>query len=987
MKSWKYLKSIVLFCIVAVAVIASVFIFGKKAEYVAKADENEVAAAVSLLNDSLRTKTVTYADFIAVNAEDLGQGSIPAQPEAGTEEANYDGLTNVLDYKDTVNYTVNVDKPGLYNLVLDYKPMGNSLADFIVDLKINDTQAFEEMKNIGLPLYWSDATKEFPKDRYGDEIAPKQVKKEDWTSLYLYNSSYNTSDPLKFYFNAGKNVISIRNVSGNGLGLGNLRLEAPADNTPEYSKYRSENSGKLVTSLITVNSVDYITKNSTQAIYTSENNPALTPNDSEYKLLNTLSWSEPGTEVIYRLDAPEDGYYQVAFHYKSAKEEFDVFSSIYIDGKVPFRELKDYAFPSTGTKWANETLCDKDGNPYEIYLAKGTHTLALHAEQEPIVEAWHYARLIAQHVTQLDLEITQITGSGNDKYRTWQMTRYIPEIPDYLKAYTTLIDEIKYLLQDYTPNGINSAIFSELDKATAFIDKMSEYPDEIALYKQSLTKDRDNSVLKSVADFSAKLITQDYSLDMIYVYGNKELPNANANVFEAVWNNTKTLGNTFVSPKFEVKNDPNALNIWVNRASTHVDLLQKMADTEFTPATGIPVKINIMPDVNKLVLSSAAKDSPDMALGLPSHIPFELASRGALYDLTQFDDFWQIEGRFVPGASVSYIYNQGIYGLPETTDFQTLIYRTDIFDQIGLTPPSTWKDVTDMLPTLQRYGMNFYHNIAGGVGYKWYYQTTAQIFQNQGKLYTDDGLRTAIDQPAAVNGIQALGDLFIKYSLPKEVVSFFNSFRSGLYPVGIVSLNDYILFKNGAPELEGQWALAPYPGTVQPDGSIDRSYIANGNAGIIFKDTDKAEQAWEFMKWWTDYETQVNYSYTLQSTYGKAFVWLSSNVDAIADSPIDQADKEVILEQIKWLKDTPRTPGQYLLERSISDIWNAMINNGTSAQVAIDEKVIDINREIKKKMTELGYYDEQGNLLKPYVIRDYDWIAEQVEKAKQEGKK
>jgi ABC-type glycerol-3-phosphate transport system substrate-binding protein len=237
-----------------------------------------------------------------------------------------------------------------------------------------------------------------------------------------------------------------------------------------------------------------------------------------------------------------------------------------------------------------------------------------------------------------------------------------------------------------------------------------------------------------------------------------------------------------------------------------------------------------------------------------------------------------------------------------------------------------------------------------------------------------------------VNGIQALGDLFIKYSLPKEVVSFFNSFRSGLYPVGIVSLNDYILFKNGAPELEGQWALAPYPGTEQPDGSIDRSYIANGNAGIIFKNSDKAEQAWEFMKWWTDYETQVNYAYTLQSTYGKAFLWLSSNVEAIADAPIDQADKEVILEQIKWLKDTPRTPGQYLLERSISDIWNAMINNGTSAQVAIDEKVIDINREIKKKMNELGYYDKQGNLLKPYVIRDYDWIAEQVEKAKQEGK-
>jgi hypothetical protein len=107
-------------------------------------------------------------------------------------------------------------------------------------------------------------------------------------------------------------------------------------------------------------------------------------------------------------------------------------------------------------------------------------------------------------------------------------------------------------------------------------------------------------------------------------------------------------------------------------------------------------------------------------------------------------------------------------------------------------------------------------------------------------------------------------------------------------------------------------------------------------------------------------------------------------VDAVADSSFDQADKQVILEQIKWIRDVPRTPGQYMLERSISDIWNAMIKNGKSAQVAIDEQVIGINREIKKKMQELGYYDKNGNLLKPYVIRDVDWIVEQLEKAKQE---
>ncbi|MDF2540616.1 MAG: transporter, substrate-binding protein [Herbinix sp.] len=984
MKNRKRILSIVLFCIVAVAVTASVFIFGKKAEYVSEIDENEVKAAFNLLNNSLSTDTAAYKDFLSETSAEFGQEDLLVQPDTGTQIEGYDGLAVTLDYKNSTKYSIEVDKPGLYYLVLDYKPMGNTLADFNIDVKINDTQSFIEMKNIGLPLVWMDETKEFPTDRYGDETAPRQVKKEEWTSLYLYSNTHNTSKPLLFNLEAGTNVITITNISGNGLGVGTLKVEAPVNDTPTYAEYRNMHSGSLVSTLVPINSINYIEKNTTQAIYSSENNPALTPHDSEYKKINTLTWTEPGSEITYDFEAPQDGYYQLAFHYKNAKEEFDVFNSILIDGEAPYQELINYSFPSTDNTWANEVISDEEGKPYEIYLTKGTHTLALRSEQEPIVEAYRYAKLISQHVTRFELDITKITGSELDDNRTWQMTRYLPQIPDYLQAYETLINYIRYTLQEYTPNGINSAILSELDKAMEFIEQMAEYPDEIALYKANLTSG-DNSVLKSMSGFTTKLVNQNFALDMIYVYGNEKLPKARASILEAVGNNLKTLVNSFISEKFDVKNDPEVLNVWVNRATTHVDLLQKLADTEFTPESGIKVKISIMPDANKLILATAADQTPDVALGLTSYMPFDLASRGALLDLTSFDDYWKVIDRFTPGSSVPFIYNEGIYAVPETLDFNALIYRTDVFDSLDLTPPDTWQDVTDMLPTLQRYGMNFYHNISSGTGYKWFWQTSPLIYQNNGKLYTEDGMQAAIDQPNSVKGIQSLGDLFIAYSLKKEVISFFNDFRYGTMPVGIVGLNDYILIKNGATELEGQWALSNYPGTKQEDGTVSRWFIANGTGGVIFKDSEKSEDAWEFLKWWTSYETQVNYTYTLQSTYGNTFVWLSSNLEAVENSPIDQVDKEVILEQVKWLRDVPRTPGQYMLERSLSDIWNSMIKNGTSAQVAIDEQVIGINREIKKKMQELGYYDEEGNQIKSYVIRDIDWIKEQTEKAKQEG--
>jgi ABC-type glycerol-3-phosphate transport system substrate-binding protein len=197
-------------------------------------------------------------------------------------------------------------------------------------------------------------------------------------------------------------------------------------------------------------------------------------------------------------------------------------------------------------------------------------------------------------------------------------------------------------------------------------------------------------------------------------------------------------------------------------------------------------------------------------------------------------------------------------------------------------------------------------------------------------------------------------------------------------PVGIIDAATYILLLNGAPELQGRWALAPYPGTPRADGSVSRWFVANGQGGIVFRDTRKPDVAWAFLKWWLSRETQVTYSFLLKSTYGSAFLWLPSNLRALSDAPIARADLDIILDSAVWLRDVPRTPGQYLLERSLSDIWNAMVTRGDAAQVAVDEKAVLINREIRKKMTELGFYNQAGEMVRPYVIRDIDWVRQQM---------
>lgn len=1017
-------------CVIVAIVCLNQFVFKTETTRIKDVDAGKFQKAYDLLSTAYLSEgekaEVYYTDFIKSNTE-IGEGTHQAVLNKGTAvdkyyEANkdndimpeavtdYDSQMKELEYQGKAEYKVKVEKAGLYYLALDYISVGSSLSDYTVSLTVNGNQDYTEMNTIALPMLWtdaeegyisSDAAKEFPLDSHGDEMAPSQNRVQKWRTTYLYNNTYTSSTPLAFNLKEGENTIVIENVSSGGLAVGKMVAEAAEDDTISYEEYAAQHQdAELVKDdedALQIDSVYYTQKSSTDAIYGTTAKSALTRFNIDNEKLNTLGWGAAGIEVTYSFNVKKTGNYNIAFHYSNGKKEFVSFETIKLDGQVPFKELYNYQFAPVASGYANETLADKDGNNYNFYLTEGTHTITIKQENSPVMEAYRYALLMEQHITDFELEITKITGSDVDTERNWKMTKYIPEIEDYLDAYQTMIHHIRFLLQDYSENGNSGAILTYLDEAEQFIEDMQKYPDEIALHTVDLTG-ADNSVLVSLSNFTTDVTSNQFTLDRIYVFGDDDqLEKPNSSWGSSLWTSIRALANTFTSSKYStnVDEDENTITIWVNRAITHVDLLQKMADTEFVPyykeKTGkdIKVKVSTMPDVNKLTLAIAADETPDIALGLMSYVPFDLSSRGALYDLSQFDDFWTVANRFPTGSFVSYVYNEGMYAIPETTDFNAVVYRKDIFKQLNLEVPNTWEELVDILPTLQRYGMNFYHNIAaGGTGYKWFYQTAPMILQNKGELYVqnEDGLvKTGVDTKNSVKGLQLLGDLFTKYSLETSVNQFFNSFRYSVLPIGIIGMEDYTLIKNGAQELDGKWDIAPYIGTPQEDGTINRTFVANGTGGVIFKNSQKKTAAWEFLKWWTSADVQTEYTYTLRSTYGKTYFWLSANMEALQNNPMDESDKNVVLDQINYVTDITRTPGQYLLERTISNIWTTMVFDGTSAQVAVDEAKNDVNKEIVRKMQELGYYDEEGKMVKDFKLQGYDWIQQHKDAAKLES--
>ena len=80
----------------------------------------------------------------------------------------------------------------------------------------------------------------------------------------------------------------------------------------------------------------------------------------------------------------------------------------------------------------------------------------------------------------------------------------------------------------------------------------------------------------------------------------------------------------------------------------------------------------------------------------------------------------------------------------------------------------------------------------------------------------------------------------------------------------------------------------------------------------------------------------------------------------------------VILEFASNVVDVARVPGTYMLEREMSNAFNAIVVNGESAQSRIDEAVKTIDREIIRKLEEFGYIDSDGNTIQDYVIPSID---------------
>ena len=916
---------------------------------------------------------------------------------------------------------------GRYRLKLEYSIPTTFASSPLIQLKINGEFPFIEAETITLPMLYEDDVKKdengnkiFLQTQYDDQMSPNQKRYEKFQNEGLYDSTFLTSEPLVFDIVGTNPVISITNLSDAFFYIGKLTLE-PVLEEMSYAEYYSSNPSSKGADDIELNSIDYTYKNTNSATLANEQAPSVVPYEDGRKLLNVTSgWETSGQAISWEFEVESAGYYPLTLHYYNGNDNFPIYRKIEVNGKVPFKEVTNYSFPTTGTGYKNETISDEDGNPYLFYLNSGKNTLTLTATCEELNEVYNNLMSIYDDINDFAIKIRKITGAAVDTNKRYELTKYFPETLSVLKAYKVIIQDSEYKIRQFIGNDKAAASASYFQRMNELIDELIEEPDDLPL-KLSKFSSGDSCLSKLIADTANSLRTSPMVLDTIYVTDDEsKIREENASWTSSFHSSIVTLGQTFTSDKYKTILNEGELNIWSARSQAYNDILQTFAEEEFTKKTGIKVNIRQMPSEDNLIYAYAANTVPDLVLGINSGRAFEFALRGdAALPLSDFDEtwkytnnnpwgytpyYWDVVENMPHGQLMSMIYNDKFYSLPESTSVQLMFQRDDTMnvmgDQGGVLPtPTTWQEVIGVLPRLQAAGMNFYYPTSASGSLKGLASTAQFILQNNGKLLTDDAYGANIRDDATYEGLKLLTDLYTIYSLPTEVASFYNHFRYNTYPLGIGDLGMYLQLKYVAPELLGKWSVHQIPGMEQKpqeDGTykdlngdgvgdeISRWYISNGSAAMIFQNSQMKDEAWLFLQWWMDTPIQVKFTESLQSTFGPSVVWFSSNLEAAKSLPIDSTIREVVLEQVRWIIDLQQIPGQYMLERGLSDIWNQVVF-GTSSSgestgrltigEAIDLEKVLMDREIQRKMEEFGYYDTiEGVGTKQYILRDFDWV-------------
>ncbi|NLN51094.1 MAG: extracellular solute-binding protein [Acholeplasmataceae bacterium] len=890
----------------------------------------------------------------------------------------------IVEKGKTISLDLNIEEAALYHLKLEYLIEDEFFTQPTINLKINGETPFNEAAEIYLPIRFEVEQRalEDKYNRFGDELLPKTKADTSFYQESLIDNSGMYVEPLMFYFKKGVQTLSFT-ANNHPFKLKTLILHGKKE-TPSYQTYKNNFQNEIKSNkpiIVEGEKIDY--KNDIEVKPGYYKAAGMRPEKYKTNILNMLdgnSMTRPGTEATYTLLVEETGLYELSFKYlQNMKTDMSVAKTILIDGKIPFKELEIYLFPYQ-KRWKNHTL-NSEGIPFEFYLEKGFHTLTIKSTAAHLTDVIYDLYEIKDRINSIGFQVAQLVGEKSHQLIDWDIVKYLPTIKQDLLEMSDDLLVLHNQIAIITNSKKSSMDISPLKIASKQLKRISKKPNQLPNKFEEFHLGS-GSAYQLIGEVTNSLLRQPLSIDYFVLHNdNYKIPQANANFFKRIWFNLKSFFYSFFDQRHQLYNkEKGALNVWVGQSTLYLDIMQNMIDSEFTKNTGIKVRTSILPNTQKIILNHATGTNPDVVLSIDSWVPYAYALRGLLTDLTTYDDFYEIAEDYQPNIFTPMIFEDGVYGIPETQGLSLLFYRKDILGFLEIMPPDTWDDILKILPILQSYQMNFFHPLGGEDAYKGFGLTSPIIYQMGGEIYKDVSYQTTFDEEETIKALTFLTEIFTIHNLPQQVPSFFEHFRSGSLPIGIGSVDFYLQLKYAAPELNGQWGVLPIPGIYDQELAEVARWAPNyGKASIILKTSKMQTEAFQLVKWWNKPETQLEYLENIKMVLGERFMFLPANLKTLEYSAWDEALKKEALVQAQWSRIPAVTPGSYIIERELTNIWNKIVIDKINPRIAIDQSIPRINRELARKFEEFGYL-KGGSVVREYVVPRNENIENWIKK-------
>ena len=878
---------------------------------------------------------VDVTNFKVVESEfSNGANTKPYENREGSAKGLYIGATG-----EQVVFTVEVPKTGLYAIEMNYFPLAESNSQYLFELGIDGEAPFIEANSCVLSrVYKNDP---IIQDESGDDLRPQSSQAPQWRKQFLYDQTgvYGT---LYFYLEKGQREISVC-FDGTPLLLEGITLKQE-DYLMSYQDYVSLNKQQghkdVAEFLKLFQAEHYYQQSSSQLWPDADKSSSLTqPFSYDNIKINYgggSQWKTPGQWITWEIEVPEDGFYNLGFKYRQTYLD-GLFSSrkIYIDGEVPFAELNSVRFNYT-SGWKNMILGD-DSGAYSIFLTKGKkHTITMENVIGDLTSTMSVLQTVISNLNEAYLSVVMITSADPDPYVDYYLKKQLPNLAGDLRATAKLLfAEAKRLEEVVGVKGAENAYFEDV----AY--NLESYAENV----EDLThKSRLTNMKNDINGLSAKLsLYQEQALDIDYIAvisADQKMPKTTMNVWEWIVYQVRSFFASFATSKAEKAPDGKSIRVWISTGIDQYEIIKNIITDEFSSKYGIQVDLELAQ--GSLVNALAAGTGPDVMLGVVSDTVVNLALRGAVVDLSQYEGYFEILDQYVKGAEIPFTLEGRYYGMPNTNGCSVMFVRTDIFNNMGLPIPKTWDDMYDVAQVLQRYNMTLgsapsFANL---------------LYQKGGSFFNEDLTEVLFDQDVAIEAMVQHAEFFTKYGFPVSY-DFSNRFRTGEMPIGIADYSIYVTLKYTAPEISGLWEMYPMPGTLQEDGTINSTQMDNsGNGVIMLSDCKNKDAAWEFIKWWSDAHIQSRYANDVEACLGISARYTTANMTTLRGLGWTAKELSILEAQFNNLKFIPIVPGNYYVNRGLNNSSRGVIDRGENARELLTEWTIKINEEILRKRNE-----------------------------------